>query len=118
MAYKIKETTFNLMILSLEEVQEVIEGVDKKINELGRSVTSKLRTPYSVDCTKASKVLSMDDGNELTVSLKVTLTQSVVGGCMVLLYWLGQTIRFYRNGCRKKKAGCPRHAHYKREYQG
>jgi hypothetical protein len=49
MAYKIKEDNlqFDGVILSLEEGTEVIEGVDKKINELGRSVTSKLRTPYS-----------------------------------------------------------------------
>jgi hypothetical protein len=44
MAYKIKEDNlqFDGVILSLEEGTEVIEGVDKKINELGRSVTSKL----------------------------------------------------------------------------
>jgi hypothetical protein len=37
-------------ILSLEEGTEVIEGVDKKINELGRSVTSKLKnTVLQVD---------------------------------------------------------------------
>jgi hypothetical protein len=58
------------VILSLEEGTEVIEGVDKKINELGRSVTSKLkRTPYPSGLCKGFKVL-MDDGNELTVSLK------------------------------------------------
>jgi hypothetical protein len=45
MAYKIKEDNlqFDGVILSLEEGTEVIEGVDKKINELGRSVTSKLK---------------------------------------------------------------------------
>jgi hypothetical protein len=77
MAYKIKEDNlqFDGVILSLEEGTEVIEGVDKKINELGRSVTSKLkehRTPSGL--CKGFKVL-MDDGNELTVSLKITLTQ-------------------------------------------
>jgi hypothetical protein len=38
--YTKSKTTFNLMVwLSPEEGTEVIEGVDKKINELGRSVT-------------------------------------------------------------------------------
>jgi hypothetical protein len=46
------------VILSLEEGTEVIEGVDKKINELGRSVTSKLKnTVLQVDYAKASKFL-------------------------------------------------------------
>jgi hypothetical protein len=56
---KSKKTTFNLMvILSLEEGTEVIEGVDKKINELGRSVTSKLKEHRTqVDYAKASKFL-------------------------------------------------------------
>jgi hypothetical protein len=49
------------LILSLEGDTEVIEGVDKKINELGRSVTSKLKEHSTqVDYAKASKVL-MDD---------------------------------------------------------
>jgi hypothetical protein len=55
------------------------------------------------------KVL-MDDGNELTVSLKdyphperraMLLDPSP--------YWTDNT--FHRNGCRKE-GGCPRHAHY------
>jgi hypothetical protein len=60
MAYKIKEDNlqFDGVILSLEEGTEVIEGVDKKINELGRSVTSKLKEPLlQVDYAKASKFL-------------------------------------------------------------
>jgi hypothetical protein len=67
MAYKIKEDNlqFDGVILSLEEGTEVIEGVDKKINELGRSVTSKLKNTYSSGLCKGFKVL-MDDGNELT----------------------------------------------------
>jgi hypothetical protein len=71
MAYKIKEDNlqFDGVILSLEEGTEVIEGVDKKINELGRSVTSKLKNTVPSGLCKGFKVL-MDDGNELTVSLK------------------------------------------------
>jgi hypothetical protein len=46
-----------MVILSLEEGTEVIEGVDKKINELGRSVTSKKNTVLQVDYAKASKFL-------------------------------------------------------------
>jgi hypothetical protein len=57
------------VILSLEEGTEVIEGVDKKINELGRSVTSKLKNTVPKWIMQRFKVL-MDDGNELTVSLK------------------------------------------------
>jgi hypothetical protein len=49
MAYKIKEDNlqFDGVILSLEEGTEVIEGVDKKINELGRCNFKIKRTPYS-----------------------------------------------------------------------
>jgi hypothetical protein len=50
MAYKIKEDNlqFDGVILSLEEGTEVIEGVDKKINELGQKCNFKIkRTPYS-----------------------------------------------------------------------
>jgi collagenase-like PrtC family protease len=44
MAYKIKEDNLQFDgVTVLEEGTEVIEGVDKKINELGRSVTSKLK---------------------------------------------------------------------------
>jgi ATP-dependent DNA ligase len=60
MAYKIKEDNlqFDGVILSLEEGTEVIEEVDKKINELGRSVTSKLKEHRTqVDYAKASKFL-------------------------------------------------------------
>jgi hypothetical protein len=65
MAYKIKEDNlqFDGVILSLEEGTEVIEGVDKKINELGRSNFKIKRTPYSSGLCKGFKVL-MDDGNE------------------------------------------------------
>jgi hypothetical protein len=59
MAYKIKEDNlqFDGVILSLEEVQKK-SWVDKKINELGRSVTSKLKEHRTqVDYAKASKFL-------------------------------------------------------------
>jgi hypothetical protein len=56
MAYKIKEDNLQFDGDSVvEEGTEVIEGVDKKINELGRSVTSKLKnTVLQVDYAKAS----------------------------------------------------------------
>jgi hypothetical protein len=76
MAYKIKEDNlqFDGVILSLEEEGTKSEGVDKKINRVGRSVTSKLKGTPSGLC-KGFKVL-MDDGNNY-VSLRITLTQSV-----------------------------------------
>jgi hypothetical protein len=113
MAYKIKEDNlqFDGVILSLEEGTEVIEGIDKKINELGRSVTSKLkehRTPSGL--CKGFKV-RMDDGNELTVSLKDYPHPDRRAMLLDPSPYIGQTIRFTGMAA-VKEGGCPRHAHY------
>lgn len=113
MAYKIKEDNlqFDGVILSLEEGTEVIEGIDKKINELGRSVTSKLkehRTPSGL--CKGFRVL-MDDGNELTVSLKDYPHPDRRAMLLDPSPYIGQTIRFTGMAA-VKEGGCPRHAHY------
>jgi hypothetical protein len=113
MAYKIKEDNlqFDGVILSLEEGTEVIEGIDKKINELGRSVTSKLkehRTPSGL--CKGFKV-RMDDGNELTVSLKDYPHPERKAMLLDPSPYIGQTIRFTGMGA-VKEGGCPRHAHF------
>jgi hypothetical protein len=53
----------------------------------------------------------MDDGNELTVSLKVTLTQSV-GLLLDPSPYIGQTIRFTGMGAvkeRRMSSSCPLH---------
>jgi hypothetical protein len=50
----------------------------------------------------------MDDGNELTVSLKDYPHPDIIFRPFSL-YWTDNT--FHRNGCRKE-GGCPRHAHY------
>jgi hypothetical protein len=57
----------------LEEELRSLKGMNK-INRLGRSVTSRLEEHHTqVVYVKGFKV-RMDDGNELTVSLKTTLT--------------------------------------------
>lgn len=113
MAYKIKEDNlqFDGVILSLEEGTEVIEGIEKKTNELGRSVTSKLkehRVPSGL--CKGFKVL-MDDGNELTVSLKDYPHPDRRAMLLDPSPYIGQTIRFTGMAA-VKEGGCPRHAHY------
>lgn len=113
MAYKIKEDNlqFDGVILSLEEGTEVIDGIDKKTNELGRSVTSKLkehRIPSGL--CKGFKV-RMDDGNELTVSLKDYPHPERRAMLLDPSPYIGQTIRFTGMAA-VKEGGCPRHAHY------
>jgi hypothetical protein len=112
-AFKMKEDNlqFDGVILDLEEATEVLPGVEKTINELGRSVTSKLkddRVPSGL--CKGFKV-RLDDGNEMTVSLKGFDHDARRAMLLTPEIYVGKTIRF-TGMAPTKEGGCPRHAHF------
>lgn len=113
LAFKIKDDSipFDGVILSVEEMTEAREGALKTVNELGRSVTSKLKEDR-VPCgmAKGFKVL-MEDGNTPTVSLKGYNHPARKEVWENPKPWIGKTIRF-TGMAPVKEGGCPRHAHY------
>jgi len=71
-AYKMKDE-FNIyegIILYVEEGTQVIEGTPTTTNELGRSVTSKKKDDREPSGKAKGFYVRMDDGRELTVTLK------------------------------------------------
>lgn len=113
MAYKMKEDNlqFDGVILSLEEGTEVIEGVAKKTNELGRSVTSKLKEHRTPSGLCKGLLVRMDNGLELTVSLKGFDHPARRAMLLDPSPYIGQTIRF-TGMAPVKEGGAPRHAHF------
>ncbi len=112
-AFKIKDDNkeYDGLIIGVEEGTVAIEGSEKKINELGRSTTSKLqedRTPSGM--AKGLKV-KMDDGKTLTVSLKNFSHPDRIYMLKEPLKWIGESIRF-TGMAPVKKGGVPRHAHF------
>ncbi len=112
-AFKIKDDNkeYDGLIIAVEEGTIAIEGSEKKINELGRSTTSKLkedRTPSGM--AKGLKV-KMDDGKTLTVSLKNFSHPDRIYMLREPLKWIGESIRF-TGMAPVKKGGVPRHAHF------
>jgi hypothetical protein len=112
-AFKIKDDNqgFDGVIIGVGESTVAIEGAPKTTNELGRSVTSKLkehRQPSGM--AKGFEVL-MDDGRKLDVSLKGFDHPARIKMLQEPLKWIGETIRF--TGMHPvKPGGVPRHAHY------
>lgn len=72
LAYKLKPfQTFDSTIIDIIQATEVLETAEKKINELGRSVTSKkIRDRVLID--KASAFAVMYEGKELKVTIAAT----------------------------------------------
>lgn len=70
--YKMKPfQTFDAKIIGVIQATEVREGAEKKINELGRSVTSKKKDDRIL-IEKASAFLVMYEGKELKVTIAMT----------------------------------------------
>jgi len=70
--YKMKPfQTFDAKIIGIIQATEVREGAEKKINELGRSVTSKKKDDRIL-IEKASAFLVMYEGKELKVTIAMT----------------------------------------------
>ena len=70
--YKMKPfMTFDSKIINVIQATEVREGAEKKINELGRSVTSKKKDDRIL-IEKASAFVVMYEGKELKVTIAMT----------------------------------------------
>jgi DNA ligase-1 len=70
--YKMKPfQTFDAKIIDVIQATEVREGAEKKINELGRSVTSKKKDDR-VLIEKASAFVVLYEGKELKVTIAMT----------------------------------------------
>lgn len=113
LAYKVKDDNleFDGKIIGVEEATEVREGVEKTVNELGRSVTSKLKEDRVPSGMAKGFLVQMEDGNELTVSL----TGYTHPGRVELLNnasdYIGKWIKF-TGMAPVKEGGCPRHAFF------
>jgi len=111
-AFKMKDDNldFDGVIVDVEEATEAREGAEKTKNELGRSVTSKLkedRIPSGM--AKGFKVM-MDDDNCLIVSLKGYDHSARRELLQNKEEYIGQWIKF-TGMAPTKEGGCPRHAH-------
>ena len=70
--YKMKPfETFDAKIIGVTQATEVREGAEKKINELGRSVTSKKKDDRIL-INKASAFVVLYEGKELKVTIAMT----------------------------------------------
>jgi ATP-dependent DNA ligase len=112
-AFKIKNDNveFDGLIIAVEESTVAIEGAPKSTNELGRSVTSKLKEHRQPSGMAKGFLVQMEDGRELTVSLKGFDHPARIKMLQEPLAWIGETIRF--TGMHPVKVGgVPRSAHY------
>jgi hypothetical protein len=111
--FKIKDSNkvFEGVVLDVEEATEAREGAEKTTNELGRSVTSKLKEDRIPSGLAKGFLVLMDDGNQLTVSLKGFNHDDRRKLLLDPSEYLGKYIQF--TGMEPvKPGGCPRHAHY------
>ena len=112
-AFKIKDDNleFDGKILSVVESTVAREGAEKTVNELGRSVTSKLKEDRIPSGMASGFEVLMEDGNILTVSLKNYNHEER----RQLLYdhadYSNKWIKF-TGMAPVKEGGCPRHAHF------
>jgi len=111
--YKLKndDCEFDGLITGVEEGTVAIEGAAKTINELGRSVTSKLKEDRQPSGMAKGLMVLMEDGNKLTVSLKGFDHPARIRMLNEPLKWIGETIRF-TGAPAVKPGGKPRHAHF------
>lgn len=114
-AFKIKndDIEYDGQIISVEESTIAREGSDRTVNELGRSVTSKLKKDRIPSGMAKGFKVRMDDGNELTVSLKGydhTARKELLENASE---YIGHWIRF-TGMAPVKIGGCPRQAHYEK----
>jgi hypothetical protein len=111
--YKLKNDNceFDGLIIGVEEGDVAIEGAPKTVNELGRSVRSKLKEHRQPSGMAKGLKVKMDDGNVLIVSLKDFDHPARIKMLQEPLKWIGETIRFTGMPA-VKEGGCPRHAHF------
>lgn len=110
-AYKAKENKleFDGRIVEVLEGTFMREGAEKTVNELGRSVTSKLKEDRVPGGFAKGFLVVMEDGRELTVSLNGWNHPEKEDLLVCAHEWIGQWIRF--TGMKPVKVnGVPRHA--------
>jgi len=112
-AFKIKNDNVNFdgFVIAVEEATEVREGAMKTKNELGRSVTSKLKEDRVPSGMAKGLLVEMEDGNRLTVSLKGFDHPARRRMLENPFEYVGKWIRF-TGMAPVKKGGCPRHSHF------
>ena len=113
MAYKIKEDNleFDAQIVAVEESTIAREGAEKTVNELGRSVTSKLKEDRVPSGMAKGFSVQMEDGRSLTVSLKGYDHPARVELLENASDYVGKWIKF-TGMAPVKEGGVPRHAHF------
>lgn len=111
--FKMKEDKleFDAMIISVEEATEAKEGVEKTVNELGRSKTSQLKEDRVLSGIAKGFKVRMEDGREFTVSLNGFNTEEKKRLLSEGSLWVGQWIRFTAMHP-TKPGGMPRQARY------
>ena len=113
--FKLKDDNleFDGVILSVEEGTQAKEGTEKTINELGRSRTSQLKEDREPSGIAKGFKVRMEDGNELTVSLKGYDHPDRRKLLITAEEYVGKWIRF-TGMAPVKEGGCPRHAHFEK----
>jgi DNA ligase-1 len=99
--------TFDAKIVGIIQATEVREGAEKKINELGRSVTSKKKDDR-VLIPKAAAFVVMYKGKELKVTIAMTDEEKEEVWENQYLY-LGRMIEYKGMLVGAKENGLPRH---------
>lgn len=112
-AFKMKDDSieFDGQILSVEEATVAREGSEKTVNELGRSVTSKLQEDRVPAGMAKGFLVQMEDGNTLTVSLKNFNHEERRELFEDPSEYIGKWIKF-TGMAPVKQGGVPRHAHF------
>lgn len=113
MAYKVKDDNleFDGKIIGVEESTIAREGAEKTTNELGRSVTSKLKEDRVPSGMAKGFLVRMEDGQNLTVSLTGYNHSERRELLANPSKYCGRWIRF-TGMAPVKDGGCPRHAHF------
>jgi hypothetical protein len=113
MVFKMKDdlNEWDAVILSVEEGTQIKEGVERTLNELGRSVTSGKQDDRKPNGKAKGFRVELENGKEMIVSLKGYTDGEKVALLVYADKYVGKTIRF--TGMHPvKKNGVPRHAHF------
>jgi hypothetical protein len=113
LAFKIKDDNleFDGQIVGVEESTVAREGAEKTVNELGRSVTSKLQEDRVPSGMAKGFLVQMEGGRGLTVSLNGYDHSDRVDLLENASSYIGRWIKF-TGMAPVKEGGCPRHAHF------
>lgn len=113
--FKLKEDKLQWDGVVIDVLESTIarEGAPKTVNELGRSVTSKLKEDRIPSGMAKGFLVRLPDGQTMTVSLKGYDHPDRIKLLENKQEAIGQHIRF-TGMAPVKEGGCPRHAHYER----